>query len=676
MNEKDDKYTEKETIDFPIFNSQKDYLNTKKKNNTDSESVYIIVIHFPNHKSYSFQVPQIWNNNKLISFIQSTFKPEFTKNSPIFIFHGNHLSPFSETPLKDFLETDKINHIIITLKNQIQDNLNENTQNTSNINNLSLKSNKEVFKSDEFCKMEKYAIDDYFKIFKNEAINNFPLMNPSYNNRREQIITNSTLDKLANFEPIPLEDFPFRNYFQLNIIIKCFISFFAFGIYIKGFNFILFLCVLVGYYWYCVNNVIDEFYKRRIQEIGISEEDYNRIKINGIEVGYLKKLNTRGLFVLDYEKDEENTKTNEEKKDNIKIDNNINININKEANEIKINNEENLKEDKKDNDEQKDKNDKFNPESNKMTVLNDLIYSKEEMKNLDNKNKEKEDEKNINENSPLSDNINDILTGNRLRGQNNNINRINNNNIFEQNNNNIMNNNNIFKNNNNIFKDNNNIFNENNNINNNNVEKKDNKIQKEEDKEKQEENRQEPPIQIIWQIIKVFILSFIPVWCDQFEVENPLPVNNNNVNNENNDEDENENENNNDNMHNNENINSNSNINNINNDFNNNENNLNQEDDSNNVKMTSSKVVNISEDSSRDNRIYNLIKRDNQSSNENEYVFSENGGIDNLSMNSELFKQKKEKEKEKEKEKDKEKEKQIFEEDEEYVIEEDKKKKE
>ena len=87
--------------------------------------------------------------------------------------------------------------------------------------------------------------------------------------------------------------------------------------------------------------------------------------------------------------------------------------------------------------------------------------------------------------------------------------------------------------------------------------------------------------------------------------------------------------------------------------------------------MTSSRVVNMSDDSSRDTRVYKLIKKDNQSANENEYVFSENGGIDNLSMNSELYKQKKEKEKEK----DKEKEKQIFEEDEEYIIEEDKKNK-
>ena len=101
------------------------------------------------------------------------------------------------------------------------------------------------------------------------------------------------------------------------------------------------------------------------------------------------------------------------------------------------------------------------------------------------------------------------------------------------------------------------------------------------------------------------------------------------------------------------------------------------EDDSNNNRMTSSRVVNLSDDSSRDNRMYKLIKRDNQSLNENEYVFSENSGIDNLSMNSELFKQKREKEKEKEKDKDKdkEKEKQIFEEDEEYLIEDEKSKK-
>ena len=92
--------------------------------------------------------------------------------------------------------------------------------------------------------------------------------------------------------------------------------------------------------------------------------------------------------------------------------------------------------------------------------------------------------------------------------------------------------------------------------------------------------------------------------------------------------------------------------------------------------MTSSKVVNMSEDSNRDYKMFNLIKKDNQSLNEKEYVFSEHGGIDSLSMNSEIYKQKKEKDKEKEKEKDKdkdkEKEQQIFEEDEENKNDEDK----
>ena len=34
--------------------------------------------------------------------------------------------------------------------------------------------------------------------------------------------------------------------------------------------------------------------------------------------------------------------------------------------------------------------------------------------------------------------------------------------------------------------------------------------------------------------------------------------------------------------------------------------------------MTSSRVVNMSDDSSRDNRMYKLIKKDNQSTNEND----------------------------------------------------------
>lgn len=36
-------------------------------------------------------------------------------------------------------------------------------------------------------------------------------MNPAYNHRREQINLNSELEKLAAFEPVPLEDFPREN---------------------------------------------------------------------------------------------------------------------------------------------------------------------------------------------------------------------------------------------------------------------------------------------------------------------------------------------------------------------------------------------------------------------------------------------------------------------------------
>ena len=648
MNEKDID----EPIDYSDINTQKDsLLFSKKKNNSDSESLFTIVIHLPNHKIYSFEVSQNWNTKKLISFIKSTFKLDFTKSTPIFIFHGNLLSPISETPLKEIFQLNKINHIVITIKKQNLENIDNNFQ-----NNLNSKTNKEVFKTEEFCEMEKNIIDDYFKIFKNNSINNFPFMSPVYNLRRKQIPMNSTLERLAAFEPQPLEEFPARNYFQFHIIFKCIISFFAFGIYIKGFNFVLFLSVLIGYYWYCINNIIDEFYKKKIQEIGITEQEYRDIKNGGIlKISGLK--DSKGFFVIDNENEneeneEENEQNNkEDKKETEKND----TNINREANNI-IKND--IEEDEKDEDK-KDK--KFNE---KETLINNLIYRKEEIKDLNDKNNEKEkaDDKNDNEKAPLLNSINEILIGNKLRGQNNNNNF---NNTFESN---VNNNNGI-----------NDLFN------NNNIKKKDENEQVKE--QEHEEIPRESTLVIILEIIKMFFISFIPALCDEFEANNPIPVNNhnhdhnqegnneNNINNNNNDNNINDNNinNNNNNIFNNNFFNNNNN--NINNNFNNNnENNDNQEDDSNNNKMTSSKVVNISEDSNRDNRMFKLIKRDNQSANENEYVFSEHGGIDNLSMNSELYKQKREKEKEKEKE-EKDKEKQIFEEDEEYLIEEDKKEK-
>ena len=215
MNEKSYKDID-DQMDFSPFNIQNENSkSTKKQIKSTSESLFTIVIHFPSHKSYSFEVPQNWTTKKLLAFIKSTFKREFNKFSPFFIYHGKSLSPASESILKEYFQSDKINHVIITLKKFSQE-----IRNDDNQNNLMLKTNKDVFKSDEFLEMEKNVFDDYLKIFKNNSINNFPFMNPAYNHRREQIKINSTLEKLAEFEPVPLEEFPFRNYFQFNIILK------------------------------------------------------------------------------------------------------------------------------------------------------------------------------------------------------------------------------------------------------------------------------------------------------------------------------------------------------------------------------------------------------------------------------------------------------------------------
>ena len=288
--------------------------------NLDESNQYIIVIHFSLSKSFSFSIPTSWDSKKLISFIILTFKSELRHKIPAFICKGNLKLPFNETSLKDYLDISKVNHIMIALEdkesiqNQIQQ---ENKGNKDKQilnkdkkeNDLEYKnilkaifslSNNEIFKSDEFADMEKNALDDYNKIFKENTFNNFPIMSPAYNKRREQIKYDSQTERLAQFEPIPLEDFPFSNYFQLKIIFKCIISFFALGIYIKGFNFVLFLFVLVIYYWYCINNIMEEFYKKKFQQIGLTEDEYKRIgnEINTKMKMILKKIIKMTMKIL------------------------------------------------------------------------------------------------------------------------------------------------------------------------------------------------------------------------------------------------------------------------------------------------------------------------------------------------------------------------------------------
>ena len=634
-------------IYFPQYNQtkQKIRLDNIESNENNQISQIAVVLHFTSSKSFSLKVPISWTIRKLISFVTLTFKSELKNSIPIFLFKGNIMQPSNEAALKDFLNPQQVNHIIITPKQKEINNIEEEPKNNNNvIDNIYSKSNKEVFKTDEFCEMEKYMLTDYTKIFKEESFNTFPLMSPAYNQRREQIKYDTQTERLAQFEPIPLEDFPIRNYFQLKIIFKIILSFFVFGVYIKGFNFVIFLCILVIYYWYCISNVIEEFYKKKFQTIGLTEEEYKRIGSEIKDIG--RKF---GSFIEEKDEYEENEEENESEEDN-KDDND-----NKEEN----NNEDIIYEEKSD---ENISNNNINKEANNNNI--NLVFE-EEMKDIEFKEEKKDNI--INE--PMKDlefkeedKKEEINNENPSTLLNNNIN-----NIFNENKNNINMNNDRIK---NLNKK---------------IKKKE--LKKEKEKKEQEEQERETPLQIAYQIIYLFFISFIPPMCDEFEAHNPMPnnnpppANNNNANNNNNQENLNNINNENNNINNENNINNNL-FNNINND--NIDNNTGQqssnsppEEDINNNKMTSSKIVNMSEDSSRENRMYNLIKKDNQSLNEKEYVFSENGGIDDLSINSELYKQKKEKEKEKEKENKEnkeinEKEEQIFEKEEEKIIDENK----
>ena len=79
----------------------------------------------------------------------------------------------SEIELKEYLNLTKANHIIITLKQKDLNSSKEDQKNNKNIlDNIYSKSNKEVFKTDEFCDMERNIMTDYSKIFKEESFNN------------------------------------------------------------------------------------------------------------------------------------------------------------------------------------------------------------------------------------------------------------------------------------------------------------------------------------------------------------------------------------------------------------------------------------------------------------------------------------------------------------------------
>ena len=152
-------------------NNQSIQPNQKSKSGLDNNqnlqessqiSEFTVLIHFSITKTFSFTIPNTWTTKKLLSFIILTFKSEFKNSIPIFLYNGNILQPFSETELKEYFNPYKINNIIITLKEKEKNAQKEENNNNTNTNNnknildiLSSKSNKEVFKTEEFCYMEK-----------------------------------------------------------------------------------------------------------------------------------------------------------------------------------------------------------------------------------------------------------------------------------------------------------------------------------------------------------------------------------------------------------------------------------------------------------------------------------------------------------------------------------------
>jgi hypothetical protein len=112
----------KENYDLEQFDfnqsQQKTTIKIDTNQNLDESNQFIIVIHFSPSKSFSFTIPNTWVSKKLISFIILTFKSEIRHKIPTFICKGKIKLPYNDTPLKDILDSSKVNHIMIALQDK------------------------------------------------------------------------------------------------------------------------------------------------------------------------------------------------------------------------------------------------------------------------------------------------------------------------------------------------------------------------------------------------------------------------------------------------------------------------------------------------------------------------------------------------------------------------------
>ena len=239
----------------------------KKKLNYNALNHYNIILKFlPNFEIFSFQVPHFWKVKKLIKFIYSTFENDFHGKESYIIYKGKPLDNYNDLTLSQIFNKNTTHKIIINVKEDVSKLKDKISKIHSN----------EILTNEEFIETEKLIFNDYSKLFPKISFKTFPLMSSSL--KRKISIVNKKKQKFNLNELGSLEKFPINNYFKIEIIFKLFVSYIVFSIYMKGWKFPFFISLLLIYYWYDIKTSIEEYYKLKIEEIKLNENDKREIE--------------------------------------------------------------------------------------------------------------------------------------------------------------------------------------------------------------------------------------------------------------------------------------------------------------------------------------------------------------------------------------------------------------
>ena len=216
-----------------------------------------LVLRITGHsKFYSIPLIEKWTIEKLINFIEISFKQE-SKNSKIsLIYLGQVIQNHNITLESLFSNTSKkeVCQLFVIFKKQTTQKQEE-PKEGFNFTSLASKPKSQILESKEFELVENLSFLNYRNNISytlqnsnpsfNQMINCLPLFHQQVKNRYSQIMEKNQ----DTFENQIIEHFPLKNYFQFGLMLKLIFLFFLFGFGMKGFNLPIFVALLVCYYW-------------------------------------------------------------------------------------------------------------------------------------------------------------------------------------------------------------------------------------------------------------------------------------------------------------------------------------------------------------------------------------------------------------------------------------------